>query len=87
MSDSEIDNGKEIEEKIVTELARRHTQFIGDNPGKWIFTDAFGLFCLFPITQERPLDFFRWGFIWNLSEIVMSNNSMSKINESELLCT
>ena len=34
MSDSEIDNGKEIEEKIVTELARRHTQFIGDNPGK-----------------------------------------------------
>ena len=33
MAESELETGKEIEEKIVEELSRRHLQFIADNPG------------------------------------------------------
>eukprot|EP00794_Sanderia_malayensis_P003573 gene3573-4077_t len=32
MAENELENGKEIEEKIVQELAQRHTQFIEQNP-------------------------------------------------------
>lgn len=33
MGDSDLEAGKEIEEKIVEELSRRHMQFINENPG------------------------------------------------------
>ena len=35
MADSELDAGKEIEERIVSELVKRHIQFIGNNAGKF----------------------------------------------------
>ena len=33
MAENELEAGKEIEEKIVEELARRHIQFIAENQG------------------------------------------------------
>ena len=36
MSDSELEQGKDIEEKIVTDLVKKHSEFIRNNslPGK-----------------------------------------------------
>ena len=33
MAENELEAGKEIEEKIVEELSRRHLQFIGESQG------------------------------------------------------
>ena len=40
MAENELEAGKEIEEKIVEELSRRHLQFIEETSGLWSFIHA-----------------------------------------------
>ncbi len=68
MAESEIESGKEIEEKIVIELIRRHSQFIEERMYSFLFVCDFYIFRTLlvsvsfkdPLVYEKSLQIFPW---------------------------